>query len=760
MAKHIHFIGKMLLVPINLRAPYSCFVPRRYIAFHSLLNERSNTRGISRNIMVGRTCKVDSAVSRPGIHQIGKSFYRTLSDHEDHEDETVDSDSEDSVVVENEGDDKLAVIFQSKTNLSDQEWSEVFDYILNDKRFKNVTTFDGLVMKLCLRYKNWALANSYFEYLEVQNKEPNLMSLAYFLQLCGEKIDECGEEKVLEAYRKLTSKAKVFDAILSENACLALSKTREWREVFKYMPVFKKLCSVPGKVYNAVISASFRNGDYDTGWQLLEEMCKEEKGLFCSTVTDYIKCCQSAENKEDMADTLLRKFSQFEIFPQVSAAEELMRFFRDDVGWSGRYVKIFNDGICPACDHQLESVNIDEESFMLLKEEFVSRVLVGSDIFKTTDPEEWSRYQNFVEKEGPFSIVMDGLNIAYSVGKKTHKARMKRLREAVTKLKLSDRKGSIMVIGRKHMESWSPHDLEALKKRAKVFTLDNISKDDGFFIYAALQSGLGTQFVSSDFLRDHLYRLRDPQLRETFRVWQRKHQIFAINHPSGVHLVPPPKFRTLAQQHDAVDWHIPYNDGSIRESFEVPHTWLCLHADQQKHKGVHPKDLVSDVAFKCLEEDKPKPYFANPRNFGIESNNSSLKFIKVNDEIPGSKQNNSRTLNIKYGRVSFNSDVKRPQKQSLPYNKASLHSRESAPHFGGFKSSPTDFQSNSDGSNSVSQSKYEKGRGARNKMKQDMMNIIGGNIKKQKQLEHDKRHSPDKNLKSSERVAKDIFKNL
>ncbi|XP_068200158.1 mitochondrial ribonuclease P catalytic subunit [Palaemon carinicauda] len=746
MAKHIQFIQKIQLLPTNFRAPSSCFVPRRFISHNFLLCEKSKTRGVLRQHLIERPVKFDKAV----VHQICKSFHSTLSD--DPEEEISDSEGEGNHIVEN---DKLTMIFKSKTSLSNQKWSEVFDLMLDDKRFKNVSTFDSLVMKLCLRHENWELACSYFEYLEVQEKEPNLMSLAYFLQLCGNKVDKCGEEKVLEVYRKLTSKAKIFDVTLSENACLALARTSQWKEALKYMPIFKKLCSVPARVYNAIISAAFRNGEYDTGWQFLEALSREEKELFCSTVMDYIKCCQSAENKEGMVDTLLHKFSQFEIFPKVLAAEELMRFFRDEVQWSGRYVKIFNDGVCPACSHQLDATEIDVESFLRLKEEYVSRVLIGSDIFKNTDPEEWSRFKTFVDEEGPFSIVMDGLNVAYSVGKKTSRDRMRRLREAVTKLKLSNRKGSIMVIGRKHMMSWSPGDLEALKKRAKVFTLDNISKDDGFFIYAALQSGLGTQFVSSDFLRDHVYRLKDHSLRETFRTWQRKHQIFSVSHPSGVHLVPPPKFRAIAQKQDSLAWHIPYNDGSLKESFEVPYTWLCLHQDQQKHEGSHSRKLVSEVAFECVEEDKFKPFYVNPKKFGIDSNNSNLNFITVNDEIPGSKQNDSRMLNIKYGKVSLNSDRGILQKQSLTYDNARMHSRDSAGRSGSFRNSSKEFKSSSESSQSTS--KYEKGIGARNKMKQDMMTLIGGNIAKQKRLQYNKRHSMDKE-KNEKVVVKDLFK--
>ncbi|KAK7077029.1 hypothetical protein SK128_012374 [Halocaridina rubra] len=70
---------------------------------------------------------------------------------------------------------------------------------------------------------------------------------------------------------------KVFDVSLSEHAIIALTKTSEWRRAFKHLPVIKKLCNVSAKVYSSLIEACFMNGEYDTGWQLFEAICREEK---------------------------------------------------------------------------------------------------------------------------------------------------------------------------------------------------------------------------------------------------------------------------------------------------------------------------------------------------------------------------------------------------------------------------------------------------------------------------------------------------
>lgn len=43
-------------------------------------------------------------------------------------------------------------------------------------------------------------------------------------------------------------------------------------------------------------------------------------------------------------------------------------------------------------------------------------------------------------------------------------------------------------------------------------------------LFAAINSGLGTIFVSRDQMRGHKFLLKEPKLRATFSKWQQKHQ--------------------------------------------------------------------------------------------------------------------------------------------------------------------------------------------------------------------------------------------
>ncbi|ROT68043.1 Mitochondrial ribonuclease P protein 3 [Penaeus vannamei] len=452
---------------------------------------------------------------------------------------------------------------------------------------------------------------SYIQYLKNQGRDPNLATLSLYLRLCGQRVVDCGEERVLELYHQLLRKVKVLDANLSESVILALTSTSQWKLALKHLTNIRRMCNINAKVYSAIVTAAFRNGDYNTGWHYLETMCQEEKIPGDSAFLEWVTQCEKAEDveeKQSMMETLLDKLIHYEIFPKVPVIESIANLFSKGLGWSYLYVKIPKSGRCPACNQQLHQLDISEAEFKELQSEYVPRVLHGSDIFRSSSPEEWHKFQEFLEERGPFSVVVDGLNASYLAGKKPLRQRSVMLKQVVEKLCSRARNGRVLVIGRKHMRKWSEVDFNAVKKMADIYTLDNLTKDDGFFIYAALQSGQGTKIVSSDMLRDHLYRLGDGPLRETFRRWQRQHQVLAVPSVAGVQLIEPASFSTTAQNQGTTDWHIPYDDGSPRASYQLPKTWLCTqanpHSSSRDTHSVIWESTVQSVPFTEADNEK------------------------------------------------------------------------------------------------------------------------------------------------------------
>lgn len=533
-------------------------------------------------------------------------------------------------------------IFMNKNEMTSAEWKDTIKLMAIQNSQISDVSCDAITMKKCLRYGNYHLANSYLHHIEQEGGELNLSTLGSYLQLCGEQVEQCGEARVLEYYHKLMSQVRVLDVRLLKNAIVGVTATQEWRRALDLMQRHKKIAPVCTVVYSSITVAAFRSGDYDLGWQIFDTMREEGQDPQDSVFMEWVRQCEAEKDraqKEAMLHTLLHKLGTFETFPSVAVAKELTRFCREGLGWSAHYLKMTRGGRCPACKHQMEMKGVEKEEFRKLQEEFVSRVLLGSDIFRSTDPEEWQSFQTLVEKQGPFSMVVDGLNVAYVLGKKSPASREKALRDVVGQVLEQHQPGSrVLVLGRQHMKQWV-RKMKWDVKKVCVFTISNMSKDDAFFLYAALQSGLSSKFITSDMLRDHLWRLKDRHLQDTFRRWQRTHQVMVCSTGGRARLLYPAKFSTVAQQqlldqHEQEQnhrssqsqarfpstWHVPYDDGQPRQSYELPLTWLCLHPTLALSPPLPPAVSLNPI----ISTPAPKPPHTAASIYGSDTAESFL----------------------------------------------------------------------------------------------------------------------------------------
>ncbi len=72
---------------------------------------------------------------------------------------------------------------------------------------------------------------------------------------------------------------------------------------------------------------------------------------------------------------------------------------------------------------------LSEEQFAQLQTEFMKRALKKRDVFLNSTPKELQRFNEFLEQNGPFDVVIDGLNVSnfaqnQSVQQKTQHVRM------------------------------------------------------------------------------------------------------------------------------------------------------------------------------------------------------------------------------------------------------------------------------------------------------------------------------------------------
>lgn len=116
-------------------------------------------------------------------------------------------------------------------------------------------------------------------------------------------------------------------------------------------------------------------------------------------------------------------------------------------------------------------MKITEDEFKLLQNNVREKLIVGSDLFLKSSPQELERFQKFVKQTAPYDIVLDALNISY-VGSKNIKDRMQILKPVVNYFANEDKK--ILLLGRKHMMKWNRGGLEYLMKRCYMFFTDDL----------------------------------------------------------------------------------------------------------------------------------------------------------------------------------------------------------------------------------------------------------------------------------------------
>lgn len=77
-----------------------------------------------------------------------------------------------------------------------------------------------------------------------------------------------------------------------------------------------------------------------------------------------------------------------------------------------------------------------------------------------------------------------------------------------------------------HREALKRYDhYNRISELCDYVLLDKVSKDDPFFIAAALNSGPRTLILTNDLLRQHNFALEDPYLQKVFTDWQMKSQV-------------------------------------------------------------------------------------------------------------------------------------------------------------------------------------------------------------------------------------------
>ncbi|XP_055330201.1 mitochondrial ribonuclease P catalytic subunit-like isoform X2 [Paramacrobiotus metropolitanus] len=445
-------------------------------------------------------------------------------------------------------------------------------------------------MSLATSYKYQKLGNSIRDYFLKTNTPMPIVIAAKYVQLCGRLEGPEREEKVLQAYAELKklSRLGIFDATTAQTVIDALYRTSQWKECIRLREIIQVLDAVGPTVNGKIVAGAFLHDDPDTAGEFLRVIQTAKQALIpVALIAWYDYACRIGQVE---VMKMLEHTRNAEWFIPLEVANKLkarMESQADEDGyrWRGRFTTISMKGECKACGAYLEPITITKEEFLKLRDNFFRLVVETSDVFLRSNPKEVAEFREFVEINAPFDLVIDGLNAAYfqhEAQRVTSRKLAERLRmvvEYVTTRNVGPKK--VLVLGRKHMRSWPIDEMRRISRAAKLFYAENISQDDPFLLYAALFSGPQCDFMSSDLMRDHRFKLESKEnqdaLQKVFLKWQRTHQLQILKvFPDGtVKLKPPMRFDTVAQwTKDSM--HIPYESGVPRGLHEIPTNWLCL----------------------------------------------------------------------------------------------------------------------------------------------------------------------------------------
>ncbi|XP_052902232.1 mitochondrial ribonuclease P catalytic subunit [Anopheles moucheti] len=461
--------------------------------------------------------------------------------------------------------------------LSIEEWRNIRLDILNERRFNN-TNVDSVVLGLC---PNLRIGKSYVSFLQQQGLETNLAIVGRLLRLYRLKedaISEQDEADIWRMYTELREQNTILDANTCEHAINALTLTKHWRHCLELLEMIKITGTPDGSSYNCIAAKAFATGDESTGWIMLQEMCENKR---IPNDDSFLAWIEYSRNREGQSfpknlERMLQFTNDHAVFLSKRIGKELLQL-PQDLGINVRETRITDSGKCSHCKGNLSSIIVTKDMFQRMRDAFLEAVLINREIFNRTTPEELNRFQTFLKKTLPYDVVIDGLNVAFSSGNQKNPTVYAQQVASVVRHYVRQKK-RVLVIGRRHMDKWRSKEMKYIRENSFLFLTEDLSQDDPFLLYAALESGPKTDFFSRDLMRKHSFMLGN-ELSAVFKRWQQEHQYSLLSIlPDGRVIIKDPfKYDLYAHKSCANQWHVPLVEyGNRIPKIEKQNDWLCM----------------------------------------------------------------------------------------------------------------------------------------------------------------------------------------
>ncbi|XP_028034689.1 mitochondrial ribonuclease P catalytic subunit [Bombyx mandarina] len=480
---------------------------------------------------------------------------------------------------------------ESELEKSSFNWNELKKNILFERGNINEKNFEGVLLKFMVQRKKFDAANSFVCYINKKNEELSLGAINGLLMLYYEmskenKLIDEGKTFILKTYRDLYKKYKVLDYTTSEKLLHALCCIGEWEKALKVLDEIN-LSSVPShSAYSTVIATLLKLNKKKKSMEIIEKSILARRPLqddaYDAWIDYILRKYKDKKIIEKYADEIcLHIINTYSTISEITANK--IKDLYSSLGWKANYTKITKyNGRCQSCSKTLDCLKLSDEEFKTLQSNIKDKLIIGSDLFLKTSPQELEKFLNFIEKTGPYDIILDALNVSYSIGMHSQATGAKALHIVVEYFLNQNKK--VLILGRKHILTWKKNLIGDMLSKTSSFFTDNLSQDDPYIITAAIFSGSHTDIVSKDLLRGHIFKLQDEYLRILFKRWQWQHQwmLFKTNNKHGLRIQPPLVFTPCPQKNNN-SWHLPYKGEDeelglniVNDGTPNLNNWLCL----------------------------------------------------------------------------------------------------------------------------------------------------------------------------------------
>lgn len=244
--------------------------------------------------------------------------------------------------------------------------------------------------------------------------------------------------------------------------------------------------------------------------------------------------------------------------------------------WSVVRTEMEENGVCCSCGEKLVCIDIDPketENFANSVAKLACEREVRADFVK---------FQEWLEKHGPFDAVVDGANLGLINQKHFSFQQLKHVVNQLRQMSKSNRLPLVILHRSRVFGGPAQHPnnqklLESWRKAGALYATPPGSSDDWYWLYAAVSCKC--LLVTNDEMRDHLFQLLGTSF---FPRWKEKHQVRLTPARPGLNLHMPPPYSIVIQESEHGSWHIPTVTG---DDLESPRKWVC--ATRTKKKNLH-----------------------------------------------------------------------------------------------------------------------------------------------------------------------------